>query len=432
MGDTTMTMTMDRRSLMLGAGLLALMPAEVWARAAQAGDLVNLKTFMDSYVTTKKLPGMVIATKHANGKVKYLYSGTAGFDSQIPVDENSIFRIYSMTKPIVGAGVMKLIENGKLTLDTPVADIIPEFKNLQVIIDSKTMATAPAKTVMRIRHLLTHTSGLAYGIGRGPLAMLYNKNGITPGAREKTQMPGEDGPPIRSLEDMVQRLSKLPLDFEPGTKWEYSVAFDVLGLVIKRVSGLGLYEYLKKSFFDPLKMYDTDFVVAKSKVDRFTSEIAVKNGQRVTVDDRANSPFLLDRDLPSGGGGLTSTAHDYIRFTSMMINEGELDGVRVLKSETVRLARSNLMEPGILFRGFLGNGKSGFGAGVAVVLPGDEHPGEDPAGSFWWFGIAGTQMWMDPVNKISVVCMLQEYPTVDPVQREVRLAAYKDLEAIKA
>lgn len=429
-----MTMSMDRRSLLAGAGLLAVLPAEAWAKAkhataakAPAHEYPNLKAFMDSYVDSRKLPGMVLAIKRDGDPVQYMSAGTVAFDSDIKVNPDSIFRIYSMTKPIIGAAIMKLIENGKLTLDTPVAEVIPEFKSLQVITDQKTMATAPATKVMKIRHLLTHTSGLAYGIGRGPLAALYNKNGITPGAREKTRQPGEEMDPIGSLEDMVQRLAKLPLDFEPGTRWEYSVAFDVLGLVIKRVSGMGVYEYLNKSFFIPLKMHDTDFVVAKAKAARFTSEIAVKDGQRVVVDDRAKSAFLLDRDLPSGGGGLTSTAHDYIRFTSMLINEGELDGVRVLKAETVKLGRSNLMEPGVAFAG-----KNGYGAGVAVIQPGGERPGEEPAGSYWWFGIAGTQMWIDPVNKFSVVCMLQEYPTVDPVQREVRIAAYKDLAAIKA
>jgi CubicO group peptidase (beta-lactamase class C family) len=419
-----MTMTMDRRALLAGVGLLAL-PAEVWAGTAPA--YPALKAFLDSYVTTRKLPGMVIAIKRDGDPVRYLSGGAVAFDSDIAATPNSIFRIYSMTKPITGLAVMKLIEDGKLTLDTPVADVIPEFKAMQVLTDPKTLATAPATRVMKIRHLLTHTAGLSYGIGRGPLAAVYNRNGITPGAREKTRQPGEEVDPITSLEDMVQRLAKLPLAFEPGAKWEYSVAFDVLGLVIKRVSGMGFYEYLRKSFFVPLKMHDTDFVVAKTKLDRFTSEIAVKDGQRVTVDDRAHSPFALDRDLPSGGGGLTSTAHDYIRFTSMLINEGTLDGVRVVKTETARLARSNLMEPGVMFAG-----KNGFGAGVVVILPGGERPGEEPAGSFWWFGIAGTQFWVDPVNKFSVVCMLQEYPTVDPVQREVRVAAYKDLAAIKA
>jgi len=422
-----MTMMMDRRALLAGVGLLAL-PAEVWAKGTP--DYPALKAFLDSYVTAKKLPGMVIAIKREGDPVKYMSGGTVAFDSDIAVTPESIFRIYSMTKPITGLAVMKLIEDGKLTLETPVADIIPEFKSMQVVTDPKTMATAPATKVMKIRHLLTHTSGLSYGIGRGPLAALYNKNGITPGSREKSRQPGEDVDPITSLEDMVQRLAKVPLSFEPGTRWEYSVAFDVLGLVIKRVSGMGFYEYLKKSFFVPLKMHDTDFVVAKDKLGRFTSEIAVKDGQRVTVDDRAHSPFALDRDLPSGGGGLTSTAHDYIRFTSMLINEGTLDGVRVVKTETARLARSNLMDPGVFF-GFGADRKNGYGAGVAVVLPGGERAGEEPAGSFWWFGIAGTQFWVDPTNKFSVVCMLQEYPTVDPVQREVRLAAYKDLAAIK-
>jgi len=420
-----MTVSVLRRSFLLGATALAL-PAEVWAKG-KTPDYPALQAFLDSYISTKKLPGMAIAIKHAAEPVKYLNGGTVAFDSPIKVMPDSIFRIYSMTKPITGLAVMKLIEDGKLKLDTPVADIIPEFKNMTVLTDPKTMATAPATKVMTIRHLLTHTSGLSYGIGRDPLAALYNKNGITPGAREKTRQPGEEIDPITSLEDMVQRLAKLPLSFEPGTRWQYSVAFDVLGLVIKRVSKMGFYEYLKKSFFVPLKMHDTDFVVAKDKLNRFVSEIAVKDGQRVVVEDRTHSIFAIDRDLPSGGGGLTSTAHDYIRFTSMILNGGELDGARVVKPETVKLAGSNLMEPGVTFYG-----KNGYGAGVAVIQPGGERPGEEPAGSYWWFGIAGTQMWIDPVNKFSVVCMLNEYPTTDPVQREVRIAAYKDLASIKA
>jgi CubicO group peptidase (beta-lactamase class C family) len=418
-----MTLMIDRRGLLAGLSLAAL-PAELWAQGAP--DYANLKAFLDGYVSAKKLPGMAIAIKRDGDPVKYISGGTVAFDSAVEVTPDTIFRIYSMTKPITGLAVMRLIEDGKLTLETPVADVIPEFRSMQVITDPKTMATAPATKVMRIRHLLTHSSGLSYGIFRDPLAALYTRNGITPGSREKTRQSGEDVDPISSLEDMVQRLAKLPLAFEPGTRWQYSVAFDVLGLVIKRVSGMGFYEYLRKSFFIPLKMHDTDFVVAKDKANRFTSEIAVKNGQRITVDDRAHSAFLLDRDLPSGGGGLTSTAHDYIRFTSMLLGEGELDGVRVVKAETARIARSNLLEPGVFFLGFGGGLKNGYGAGVAVVLPGGERPGEEPAGSFWWFGIAGTQFWVDPLNKFSVVCMLQEYPTTDPVQREVRLAAYKD------
>jgi CubicO group peptidase (beta-lactamase class C family) len=424
-----MTSMIDRRGLLAGLSLAALpaalwAPTKVWARTA--ADYPNLKAFLDSYITSKKLPGMSIAIKRAGDPVQYISGGTVAFDSDVKVTPESIFRIYSMTKPITGLAVMKLIEDGKLTLETPVADIIPEFKTMTVVTDLKTMTTAPATRVMKIRHLLTHSSGLSYGIFRDPLAALYTKNGITPGSREKTRQPGEDVDPITSLEDMVQRLAKLPLSFEPGTRWQYSVAFDVLGLVIKRVSGMGFYEYLRKSFFVPLKMNDTDFVVARDKANRFTTEIAVKNGQRVTADDRATSAFLLDRDLPSGGGGLTSTAHDYARFVSMLLNEGELDGVRVVKTETARIARSNLLEPGVFFLGFGGGLKNGYGAGVAVVLPGGERPGEEPAGSFWWFGIAGTQFWVDPLNKFSVVCMLNEYPTTDPVQREVRLAAYRD------
>ena len=436
-----MTTMFDRRHLLMGAGLLALAPealAKPHHHAAPAKpeaalpDYPNLKAFIDGYVEAKKLPGAVLAIKRGSDPVKYISAGTVAFDSDIKMTPDSLFRIYSMTKPITGFAVMKLIEDGKFTLNTPVADIIPEFKNLQVFTDPKTGATAPATKVMRIRHLLTHTSGLSYSIMRSPSAALYTKNGISPGGRDRARGPGMEMDPISSLEDMVQRLSRIPLDFEPGSRWQYSVAFDVLGLVIKRTSGLGFYEYLKKSFFDPLKMHDTDFMVPKDKLNRFTTEIAVKNGQRVVAEDRVGSAFARDRDLPSGGGGLVSSAHDYMRWNSMLLNEGTLDGVRVLKTETVRIGRSNLMEPGVVFPGFVGGRKNGYGAGVAVVSTGDEKPGEEVGGTFWWFGIAGTQEWVDPANKFSVVLMLQEYPTVDPVQREVHIAAYKDLVAIKA
>lgn len=415
---------MDRRGFMAA---LAAMAVPYGARAATAADYKNLKAFVDGYVTSRKLPCAVVAIKRGSDPVQYISAGTLAYDTDLKAGPDSLFRIYSMTKPITGLAIMKLIEDGKFTLDTPVSDILPEFKSMQVIANPQTGETRPATKPILIRHIITHTAGFSYSINQGPTAKLYTKNGIVPGTRLIEKEPGADLPPARDLVTFGQRLAKMPLDFEPGSRWQYSVGLDLAGLIVQKVSGVQFHQYLQRNFFTPLKMVDTDFVVPKSKVNRLTSVVAVQDGRLIHVDDRKNSPFARDRDIQSGGGGLVSTAKDYIRFTSMLLNEGALDGARIVKPETVRTMGSNLMEPGVKFAG-----RNGYGAGVAVVLPGGERPGQEPAGSFWWFGIAGSQMWIDPVNKVSVVLMIQNQPTVYPVQSEVRVAAYKDFAAIKA
>lgn len=420
-----MTTLMDRRALLAGMGALAL-PASAFAKPGQV-NYPALEAFLDSYVPTGKLPGMVLAIRRGNDPVRYISRGTVAFGSDIPAGPETLYRIYSMTKPVTGFAAMKLVEDGKLKLDQPLSDILPDFKNMQVMANAEGTELRPATKPILIRHLLTHSAGFGYAISDNVMARLYIKNGIVPGGRQIEKAPGADLAPARDLEEFGRRLAKMPLSFEPGSRWQYSVSLDLLGLVIQRVSGMTFHQYLQKTFFTPLKMIDTDFMVPANKLNRFTSVITVRDGKPVVVDDRAASPFARDRDLPSGGGGLVSTAKDYSRFTGMLVNEGTFERVRVLKPETVRLGRSNLLEPGVKF-----GGRNGFGAGVSVILPEGVRPGTEPAGSFSWFGIAGTQMWMDPVNKLSVVLMLQMQPTTYPVQQEVRVAAYKDLAAIPA
>ena len=280
-----------------------------------------------------------------------------------------------------------------------------------------------------IRHLLTHTSGLGYALPghSSPTALGYIKNGIVPGSRETMKAAGADFAPARNLEELGQRVAKMPLDFEPGSRWQYAVGIDILGLIIQKVSGKSFYDYLSASFFQPLKMRDTDFMVPRPKLERFTSVYASRPGGRLeVVEDRKTSAFARDRDIQSGGGGLVSSARDYARFNAMLLNEGILDGVRVVKAETVRVARSNLMEPNVFF-----GGRNGYGAAMQVILPGGERPGQEPPGSYGWFGIAGTQMFVDPTNKFSVVTMLQMNPTTYPVQAEYKAAAYRDLATIR-
>lgn len=431
-----MTTMMDRRALLatLGAAISAgvALPNSALARALTEGDFPAIKALIDSYVEPKKLPGLVCGIKYKSNPPRYVSAGTLAFDTELKAGPDSLYRVYSMTKPITGLAVMKLIEDGKLHLDQPLGEIVPEMAHLNVVTDPKTLATEPAKKPILIRHLLTHTAGLSYSILRGPLASLYTKQGITPGGRETEKQPGADLPPVKTLDELVERLGKLPLNHEPGTVWEYSVAFDVLGCVVQRVSKQPFWDYLHKSFFIPLKMNDTDFMVPKAKAARLTSVYAAKDGKPVVVEDRATSAFLRDRDLPSGGGGLISSAHDYLRFTTMKLNGGILDGRRVLKPETIKLAASNLLPPEVPTAGIAFGMGDGYGAGVAVVSDKFAKPGGQPAGSYGWFGIAGTQEWTDPANNLSVVLMLQLNPTAYPVRGEIRTAAYKDFAALKA
>jgi CubicO group peptidase (beta-lactamase class C family) len=421
----TATPTFDRRALIAAMASASAIPSRVWS-AAGAGDWPALKALLDGYVASGKLPGAVLAIRRGDAPVQYISAGTLAFDSKAAAGPDSLWRIYSMTKPIVGMAAMKLIEQGRMSLDQPLAEVLPDFKQMQVIADSKTMETRPAKAPILMRHLLTHTSGLGYDFLPSPAGRLYDKNGIKPGTRAVEPGPGELAP-ARDLETFATRLSKLPLDFDPGARWQYAVGMDLMGLVVQRVSGVGLYDYLRTSFFEPLRMRDTDFMVPKSKLDRFATVMTLDHGKLVDTDDRKSSPFARDRDLPSAGGGLVSSARDYMRFNMMMLNEGVLDGVRVVKAETVQTARSNLLPPGATFYG------NGFGAAMSVVLPGGQRPGLDPPGSFGWFGIAGTQMWIDPANRFSVVLMLQILPSgTYGVQQAAHLAAYNDLAALKA
>ena len=416
------------------AGLAALAAPGIGSRAFAAGAAAYpaLQAMLDGYVANKRLPGGVAAVSRRGRPTDYVAAGTLAFDTGAKAAPDSLYRVYSMTKPIVGVAVMMLIEQGKLRLDQPLADILPDFRDMRVVVDGDVTKTRPAAGPILIRHLVTHTSGLSYSIdGDSPLAKVYRQQGLNAGSRANTAKPGEL-PPARDLEEFGARLAKLPLDFDPGTKWQYSVAADLMGLVIQRVSGLSFWDFLHTRVFEPLGMPDTDFVVPAAKLDRLTTVYYKSAAGLVDIDDPKSSAFARDRDLPSGGGGLVSTAHDYARFNAMLLNEGELDGVRVLKPQSVRIARSNLMPPGPVFN-LIGGKVNGFGCFMQVVLPGGELPGCEPAGSYGWSGAAGTTMWVDPLDQVAVALMVQFMPAgAYLTYLEARQAAYKDLKAMGA
>lgn len=421
-----------RRRVVAGLGFLGAVTA-TGARAAAGLPFPSVQTLLESYVAGHKLSGGVVSVQRRGKPVDFVSVGTLAFDSQTKMAPDSLFRVYSMTKPIIGVATMILVQEGKLKLDQPLSDILPAFAKMNVIVDGDVAKTRPAAGPILIRHLITHTSGLSYHINQSPMAPVYRKNGLKPGDRSKEPRPGELAP-ARDLVEFGSRLAKLPLEFDPGTKWQYSFGADLMGLVIQTVSGMPLWDFLRSRIFAPLNMTDTDFMVPPSKVARLTTVYTKTPGGLVVSDDGKSSPFARDRDLPSGGGGLVSTARDYARFCDMLLNEGALDGRRILKPETVRIARSNLMPPGPVF-GLLGK-PNGFGALMQVVLPGGELPGGEPASSYGWSGAAGTSMWIDPVNEVTAVLMVQFMPAgAYPIYLEARSAVYRDLRssgAIKA
>ncbi len=427
----TDSFTLDRRALIAGLGAAAAVAPSFAQASAKA--YPNLAAFLDKYVDGKQLANCVVAVARGHEPAEFFQKGTIALDSTAPANRSSIYRVYSMSKPITGATFMTLVEKGVLHLDQPISDILPEFANPKVMIDGKLDNVRPASGPILMRHLVTHTSGLSYGINRGTLATAYNAYGLGAGGRSVAAGKVRDSdvyPPARDLETFGRRLATLPLDSDPGTKWQYSVGLDLMGLIIQRASGMPFYDYMKKAILDPLGMHDTDFVVMGSKKDRLTSVYSGAGGTLRVNDDRKNSPFSRDRDLPSGGGGLTSTAADYIRFCQMLMNGGSLGGVRVLKPETVLVERTNHVDPSVEMKGTLAGEGNGFA--VAMQVLGKASSAGEGAGTFGWDGAAGTTMWIDPVNKVAVVGMIQIQGGGANIHAPLREAIYKDFAALGA
>ena len=358
---------------------------------------------LDGYVAGKKMAGAIVAVSYGDAAPAYLAAGTIALDSPTRIDEHSVCRIYSMTKPVTGIAAMLLVEDGTITLDQPVADVVPEFRSLKVAIDiEKSLDSRPATKTMTMRHLLTHTSGLASWtpLSSGPalLHVAYRERGITPGnAGERLNRSGY-GPQAKSLVDMVERLATLPLAYEPGTVYNYSIGTDVMAL-IECASGKKYEAFLHDRVFAPLDMVSTGFQVRPQDAARLTTNYEVTpNGLRPT-DPAATSAFLQPPQLVAGGGGLVSTARDYARFGAALLNDGALEGTRIMKVETARTARSNLLPPGVL------NAIGGQGAGVPVVIPGQQAIA--PPGSAIGSGAAGTMWWIDPSRRGNVVFLTQ-------------------------
>lgn len=428
-----MNMMVSRRALLGGLALgssAALLPgaALAWRAEATASYPATLD-FIKGFVDRRELAGTLAAIGKGQAAADYFGAGTLAMNSAKPVDQDTLWRLYSMTKPITGVAAMLLIEDGKMTLDQPIADFLPAFSNMMVqnTPDGTLTDTRPAKRPITIRQLLTHTAGLGYNIiQKGPLRTAYNEAGIVGGQVSRLPIPGF--PPITpapSLAAFADRLAALPLVYEPGQRWSYSVALDLMGRVIEVASGQSFDAFLDVRIFAPLGMTSTGFRVAADDVGRLTTNYAPFGGALIPIDPATSSIYLDKPPMPYGGGGLVSSARDYDRFLAMLLGEGATGSVRIMTPETARLAMSNLLSDDVDRKGTFIEGE-GFGAGGRVSLPGSP-TGE---GIFGWGGAAGTIGFVDRARGYRVGGYAQYMPAeAIPFQSGFGRAYFKDVMA---
>ena len=426
---------LDRRALLRGGAWLGLGATLAGAGAGRAlaqaaawpRDWRAVRALIDSYVGPGRLANAVATLGREQRAPEFIARGTLTIGQPARADADSLYRIYSMTKPITGMAVMQLIAEGKLALDQPLAEIIPAFGEMRVqrSYDGSLEDTVPAERPITIRHLLTHTAGLGYSIiQRGPIRQAYEQQGLTPGPVSRlpiAQLMGR-APTVRGLDVFAERLAALPLVAQPGTRWSYSVSLDLLGRVIEVASGQPFDAFLKARIFDPLGMKSTGFRVAAADVGRLTTNYAPFNGVLLPIDPATSSIYLEQPPMPYGGGGLVSSARDFDRFLAMLLGEGETGGVRILKPETARLAMSNLLPEGATTKNSFVDGE-GFGAGGRVSLA-SSPTGE---GVYGWGGAAGTIGFVDRARGYRVGGYTQYMPAEAlPFQRDFGKAFYKD------
>jgi len=387
------------------------------------------------YVDGGYLPGF-LAHVYRKGQLAHTsLCGQMDIERGKAMREDAIFRIYSMSKPITAVALMMLVEEGMIGLDDAVHTHIPAWKDLGVyasgtptlLADSPpSFMTTPAARPMKVVDLATHTSGLTYGfMMRTAVDAAYRRMKVL-----DRQTPG-------GLQGMIDQLAQLPLDFSPGTAWNYSVAIDVLGYLVEKLSGMSFGEFLRTRLFEPLGMHDTAFYVPADKIERFSSCYqpgTTGEGLRLQDDARESPVYANPPLLESGGGGLVSTAHDYLRFCRMMLNGGTLDGVQILSPKTVALFSLNYLPggrevadmafPGMFSEsGYAGVGFS-LGCGVNIDVAKTRLPGS--LGEYFWGGAAATAFWIDPREELTVVFMTQVMgsPARLTLRRDLRTLVY--------
>jgi len=376
----------------------------------------NVAAMADKYLSEGKLANLLFTFGRGQDDMAHTVGGgTLSMGGAVEVDQHSLYRIYSMSKPITGMAIMMLISDGKLSMDMPLHDVLPAFRDMQVLADPEGPLddTVPADTVITIRHLLTHTAGLGYGITtKGPLLDAYNENGIVGGRVSRFPIPGfPDVTPAPGLEVWADRLATLPLEYQPATKWSYSSSIDLLGRVVEVASGMEFEAFLKARLFEPLGMTSTWMTVPDSEKGRLTDNYGIAFGQVLPLDLGNNSIYLDAPKVPSGGGGLVSSPRDYDRFLRMLLNYGMFDGNQVMTEEAVRVGISNLLPETVDLTGSWMEGQ-GHGAG-----------GRSINGTFGWGGAAGTLAAVDYNVGLRAALWTQYMPSSSYPIRDEYLAA---------
>jgi CubicO group peptidase (beta-lactamase class C family) len=400
-------------------------PEEVGLSSQRLG---RIGAHLQRYIDAGKVAGTLTLVAR-QGQIAYFEpQGHLEMERRRPMQRDTIFRIYSMSKPITSVAVMMLYEQGLLQLDDPVHKFIPAWKNLRVLVSGNypTFVTAPVERPMTIRDLLSHTSGLTYGfMERTNVDAAYRKLGVADRSR-----------PGYTLQDMIDTLAELPLEFSPGTRWNYSVSTDVLGYLVEVISGQPFDEYLRDHILQPLGMVDTSFTIAAEQLPRFACNYLRQADGRLQLADAPETSQYRQGSFCSGGGGLVSSVGDYFRFTTMLRNRGELDGIRLLGRKTVELMTMNHLPGGQDLTQLAQAGAFtetayagvGFGLGFSVMRdPAKAHILGTP-GEYAWGGAASTAFWVDPQEDLIVIFMTQLMPSSSyPLRRELRTLTYAAL-----
>ena len=366
---------------------------------------------MENYITPGKIAGCQVMVSRGGVPAYFRSFGQMDIERDKPVQEDTIFRIYSMTKPITSVALMMLFEEGRFQLNDPVSRFIPSWKGQQVWVsgDGDDMETREPASPMTMRHVLSHTSGLTYGTGlfpsEHPVDKFYDKLGVNRDAGE-------------TIESFAEKLSTVPLRYDPGTQWCYSLATDVCGCLVEFISGVPFAQFLQERMFDPLGMNDTSFVVPENKLDRLAANYRRRADKTLKlIDDPMNSLYANPNRFPSGGGGLASTTADYGRFCEMLRGGGQLEGQRIIGGRTLKLMHRNHLPNGtdlgsIAMGSFSETAYDGvgFGLGFASTLD-DVAAGTIGAGDYYWGGAASTIFWVDPVEDMFVIFMTQLMPS---------------------
>ena len=400
-------------------------PAEL---GFDADRLARLEHHFARYVDDGRLPGFLLAVSRSDRVVALATRGWRDVEADAPVELDTVFRIYSMTKPITSVAAMMLWERGAFELKDPVARFIPAFAGQRVYRSGSALnpTTEPAAEPVRMWHLLTHTAGLTYGFHHAhPVDAMYRSRGFEWG-----------WPQDADLQQCCDAWASFPLLFQPGSEWNYSVATDVLGRVVEVVSGQPLDVFLRREILDPLGMHETGFFVPEERQERLAALYSPNPATGGLVrNDTMGRAALAPPSCLSGGGGLVSTAADYHRFTRMLLGEGELDGVRLLGTRTLRYMTTNHLPDDAdleafgrpLFAETTFDGV-GFGLGFSVVLDPVENKVVSSAGEFAWGGAASTAFWVDPDEEITALFLTQLLPSSTyPLRTQFKQLVYQAL-----